>query len=159
MASTISHDVEVIRQGIYGKDVREAIADGIEKTGDIVANIQTNYSGVPSRVSALENTVIKKTEQTLTTAEKTQVRTNIGAKPTQTAVSNPTASGNATTFVDSITQNANGVISPTRKTIPNASSSAAGLMAAVDKTKLDGLIDLGLYVDDNGYICQSLPND
>ena len=64
---------------------------------------------------------------------------NIGAKAVQSAVSDPTASGTAVAFIDSISQNAQGVISPTKKTVQSASQSAAGLMSAADKTKLDGI--------------------
>ena len=64
---------------------------------------------------------------------------NIGAKPTQTAVADPTASGTAVAFIDSITQNANGVITPTKKTVRSASQSESGLMSAADKKKLDGI--------------------
>ncbi len=64
---------------------------------------------------------------------------NIGAKPTQTAVADPTASGTAVAFIDSITQNANGVITPTKKTVREASQSSSGLMSATDKAKLDGI--------------------
>lgn len=46
----------------------------------------------------------------------------------QTAVSNPTASGTATAFVSGISQNAQGVISPTRASVPTASTSVAGLV-------------------------------
>jgi len=64
---------------------------------------------------------------------------NIGAKPTQTAVADPTASGTAVAFIDSITQDANGVITPTKKTVRSASQSEIGLMSATDKAKLDGI--------------------
>lgn len=66
-------------------------------------------------------------------------------KTTQTAVVDPTASGNATSFIDSISQNANGEISATKKTIPAAAASVSGvggtngLMSAQDKEKLDGI--------------------
>ena len=49
-------------------------------------------------------------------------------KPVQTAVSDPTASTTAsTTFIDSISQNANGVIAATKKTLPTASTTVAGI--------------------------------
>ena len=49
-------------------------------------------------------------------------------KPVQTAVSDPTASTTtSTTFIDSISQNANGVITATKKTLPTASSTVAGI--------------------------------
>lgn len=57
-------------------------------------------------------------------------------KTTQTAVSDPTASGNALSFIDSISQNANGEISATKKTVYSAGSSQAGLMSAADYNKL-----------------------
>ena len=51
-----------------------------------------------------------------------------GYKPIQTAVSDPTASTTAsTTFIDTISQNANGVITATKKTLPTASSTVAGI--------------------------------
>ena len=49
-------------------------------------------------------------------------------KPVQTAVSDPTASTTAsTTFIDTISQNANGVIAATKKTLPTASTTVAGI--------------------------------
>lgn len=62
-----------------------------------------------------------------------------GKKNTQTAVSDPTASGTSVTFIATISQNAQGVITPTKKTVRSASQSQSGLMSAADKTKLDGL--------------------
>lgn len=51
-----------------------------------------------------------------------------GYKPVQTAVSDPTASATtSTTFIDTISQNANGVIAATKKTLPTASSTVAGI--------------------------------
>ena len=64
---------------------------------------------------------------------------NVGAKSTQSAVSDPTASGNATAFIATISQDVQGVITVTKKNVPSASQSAAGLMSSTDKTKLDGI--------------------
>ena len=47
-------------------------------------------------------------------------------KTTQTAVADPTASGNAVSFIDSISQNTNGEISVTKKTIPTVVASTSG---------------------------------
>ena len=55
-------------------------------------------------------------------------------KRTQTAVQDPTASGNSLTFIDSISQDAQGVITPTKKTVTTmvgASSSANGAAGLV----------------------------
>lgn len=62
-----------------------------------------------------------------------------GAKRIQTAINSPDASGNTTAFIDTISQNTNGVITATKKTIPAASTSTAGLLSAADKTKLDSV--------------------
>lgn len=70
-------------------------------------------------------------------------------KTKQTAVTDAdaTTSGNDTTFVDSVTQDANGEISVHKKTVPNVSTSTSGtggtngLMLATDKEKLDGLLE------------------
>lgn len=50
---------------------------------------------------------------------------NIGAKATQSAVSSPTASGTAAAFIDTISQNAQGVITATKKNVTPASIGAA----------------------------------
>lgn len=47
---------------------------------------------------------------------------------TSLAVSAPTANGNATAFIDSVSQAANGKITATKKTIPTATVSALGLV-------------------------------
>ena len=68
-------------------------------------------------------------------------------KTTQTAVSDPTASGTALAFIDTISQDANGEITVTKKTVANVSASSSGvggtngLMTAADKEKLDGLLE------------------
>lgn len=62
-----------------------------------------------------------------------------GYKTKQTAVTDPTASGKALSFIDSISQNANGEITVTKKTVDDASASAAGLMSSSDYSKLAAL--------------------
>lgn len=82
-----------------------------------------------------------------------------GKKDTQSPVADPAASGNAISFIATISQDAQGVITPTKKTVPSASTTAAGLMSAEDKTKLNGLDMLGFYIDNSGYICQRIGSD
>jgi hypothetical protein len=61
------------------------------------------------------------------------------------AVSDPTASGDALAFIDTIEQSSDGQINPTKKNIPNAVASSsgtggsAGLMTGADKEKLDSI--------------------
>ena len=50
-----------------------------------------------------------------------------GYKPIQTAVSSPSASSTATAFIDTISQNTNGVITATKKNLPTASTTVAGI--------------------------------
>lgn len=60
---------------------------------------------------------------------------------TNLETSAPTASGNAVAFIDSISQNYKGKITATKKNVSLASITAAGLMSAADKTKLDGITE------------------
>lgn len=68
-------------------------------------------------------------------------------KTTQTPVADPTADGTGIEFIDSISQNANGEITPHKKSVQMVSASTsgvggqAGLMAAADKEKLDLLLE------------------
>jgi hypothetical protein len=68
-----------------------------------------------------------------------------GYKPKQTAVTDPDASGSSYSFIASYSQDANGVSTVEKKTIPDVSPSksgvggAKGLMSASDKEKLDDL--------------------
>lgn len=73
------------------------------------------------------------------------------------ATGSPSASGTTTSFIDTISQAANGKITATKKTVPSATQSAAGLMSAADKTKLDGVASGATNVTDStvsgwGYI-------
>lgn len=72
-------------------------------------------------------------------------------KTVQTAVSDPTVPSSGTTdaleFIDSISQDTNGVITPTKKAVKVVSASSSGvggnngLMIAADKEKLDNLLE------------------
>ena len=71
----------------------------------------------------------------------------------QSAVSSPSASGTAIAFIDPISQNAQGVISATKKTVSSVTQTATGLMSASDKKKLDELATVattGKYSDLTG---------
>lgn len=84
-------------------------------------------------------------------------RTNLGVKATQTAVTDPTASGTSATFIATITQNAQGVITPTKKTVRSATASQSGLMSAADKKALDTLKASGIY--NSGYVYVNADGD
>ena len=90
---TIQQDVAQIRNAVYGREVREAIADGIEqsyaKSNSAATDVQsaikyTAQSLTPAQkaqarenIGASENAVLY-IEQTLTNTQKQQARTNIG---------------------------------------------------------------------------------
>lgn len=65
--------------------------------------------------------------------------TSASFKTVQSAVSDPTASGDAVSFIDTISQDKNGVITVTKKTVQSASSTQSGLMSAADFNKLAGI--------------------
>lgn len=76
-------------------------------------------------------------------------------KTKQTAVSDPTASGTSTSFIATASQDTNGVITVTKKSIPTAvatgeTGATNGLMTAADKKKLDG-IATGAEVNQNAF--------
>lgn len=69
----------------------------------------------------------------LTSAYGIVRRTELSAyKPTQSAVSSPSANGNTYQFIDTISQNANGVITATKKTVRSASTSQSGIVQLND---------------------------
>ena len=66
-------------------------------------------------------------------------RENLSVKALQNNVSSPIASGNSISYIDTISQNTQGVISATKKTIPEVTQSEFGLMIPDDKIKLDNI--------------------
>ena len=140
---------------ISNLDVASVGADGSyiktisESKGIITATKQT-FDTTISSDSTDNNTPTSKAVKDYVDSEISNLNTDLTTaingkqasgnyKTTQTAVSSPAASGNATAFIDTISQNANGVITVTKKNVPSATQSVAGLMSAADKTKLDGL--------------------
>lgn len=66
-----------------------------------------------------------------------------GKKDMQTAVTDPIASGTTDEFIAGITQDANGVITPVKKTVQDATTNQHGLMSAADKTRVDAAAPAG----------------
>ena len=60
----------------------------------------------------------------------------------------PTASGTTLSFIDSVSQAANGKITATKKTVSDATTAAHGLMSAADKVKLNGIAEGATNVTD-----------
>ena len=83
-------------------------------------------------------------EQAAASAQKAYTKSETDAlladkKDLQTAKASPSASGTSSSFIDSISQNEQGVITATKKTVQNATASQSGLMSAADKSKLNAL--------------------
>jgi len=82
-------------------------------------------------------------------------------KVKQTAVSSPTASGNTTSFIDTISQNANGDITATKKTIPDASTSVKGILQFTEantNAQLNALSTGSSDPQDNDYFISQYVN-
>ena len=136
--------VDSLNKSLVGED-GSYIKTISESKGIITATKQT-FDTTISSDSTDNNTPTSKAVKDYVDSEISNLNTDLTTaingkqasgnyKTTQTAVSSPAASGNATAFIDTISQNANGVITVTKKNVP----SVAGLMSAADKTKLDGL--------------------
>lgn len=103
------------------EDLKEAYDNTVHLDGDYVIGVKGN------------------SESSYRTGDVNLTPANIGAKAIQSTVNDPAASGTSVTFISNISQNTQGVISPTKRTVTSASQSAAGLMSSADKKKLDGI--------------------
>lgn len=111
-----------------------AISDGATTNPITIGSTETTV--------AAGNVVLYSSKEFVWTGSAWEELGNEGSyKVQQSAVSSPTASGNATAFIDTISQNTQGVITVTKKNVPSASTSAAGLMSTADKTKLDAITE------------------
>lgn len=73
-----------------------------------------------------------------------------GKKNTQNAVSDPSASGTSVTFIDSISQNAQGVILPTKKTVKTMAGASSGAAGATGLVPVPAAGDEGKYLKGDG---------
>ena len=130
LKSGLSQEVLVAHQDISGKANKVTVGTG---TGEATAG---NFFGIGSDGDLVDLGV-----------GPSDFQAAGSYKTTQSAVSDPTADGSGVEFIDSISQDANGVITPHKKTVQTVSASTsgvggqAGLMAAADKEKLDGLLE------------------
>ena len=130
----------------YDSTLRSAIAGDIfiaKNTGNVVfttnrAPIGT-LTGTLRIIDSIQGYVtIDKGGTSATTAAA--ARTNLGCKGLQTAVTSPTASGSASAFIDTITQNENGEITSTKKYvyaagIPMSSSDSTSVKQAMHNSE------------------------
>jgi hypothetical protein len=118
LKSGLSQDVVVAHQDISGKADKDA--DAVDGN---IAEFDANGNPVDSGHALSEY------------------------KTKQTAVNDPTAEGTGLTFIATASQDANGEMTLTKKTVANVSASSSGaggsngLMLATDKEKLDNLLE------------------
>ena len=129
--SLSSHD----HSGVY-KPIQTAVSDPTASTTTSTTFIDTINQDTNGVITATKKTLptaststegIIKIGTTASTAAAGN-HTHSGYKTTQTAISDPTASSDTSnTFIDTISQDTNGVITATKKTLPTASDTVAGM--------------------------------
>lgn len=116
-----------------------------EKIGNTDVNLSQYVNTLSGTANSGVVTNISKSGNTLT----------VTSASLETAA--PTASGTTLSFIDSVSQAANGKITATKKTVSDATTTAHGLMSAADKVKLNGIAEGATNVTDTtvsgwGYI-------
>lgn len=107
-----------------------------EKIGNTDVNLSEYINTLSGTANSGVVTNISKSGNTLT----------VTSASLETAA--PAASGTAFSFIDSVSQAANGKITATKKTVSDATTTAHGLMSADDKTKLEGIAEGATKVTD-----------
>ena len=116
-----------------------------EKIGNTDVNLSQYINTLSGTANSGVVTNISKSGNTLT----------VTSASLETAA--PVASGTTLSFIDSVSQAANGKITATKKTVSDATTTAHGLMSAADKGKLNGIAEGATNVTDTtvsgwGYI-------
>lgn len=128
LKSGLDQDVLVAHQDISGKANKVTVGTG---AGEATAG---NFFGIGSNGDLVDSGY-----------KAADFQAAGSYKTTQTAVTDPTADGNAAAFIDSISQDANGEITVTKKNVQVVSASTSGvggnngLMTAAQAEKLAGL--------------------
>lgn len=111
----------------YTDDVASAVSAATQGKQDALSTNQMMAvnSGITSHMLIMMSERLDSIEGSLDT---NNFKTN------QTAVVDPTANGNATSFIATIEQDENGKITATKKTIPNATTNIAGIVRLSSET-------------------------
>lgn len=135
--STVSNAVAALDAEVTSTDgtnvqVKVTQADGVITAVNITTDNTANATDVQNLTSGKADKVDNATAGNFAGLDSAGNLVDSGSKASdfktvQSAVSDPTASGTATAFISSISQDANGVISSSKATIPTASTSAAGI--------------------------------
>lgn len=111
----------------YTDDVASAVSAATQGKQDALSPVQMKAvnSGITAGILITISDRLNSIEDSLDT---NNFKTN------QTAVVDPTADGNATSFIATIEQDENGKITATKKTIPNATTNTAGIVQLSSET-------------------------
>ena len=99
-------------------------------------DIETEKVNLSGYVNALSGTANSGVVTNITKSGSTITVTSASL-----AVNAPVTSGTALSFIDSVSQAANGKITASKKTVSDATQTSHGLMSGADKTKLDGIAE------------------
>ena len=128
-----------------------------ELTENLWKRCKALVSPLENRVTNIEQAgyITQETDPTVPSWAKastkpTYTASDVGAKAVQTAVSDPSASGTSVTFIDSISQNAQGVISPSKKTVKTMTGATSGAAGAAGLVPQPAAGDDGKYLKGDG---------
>lgn len=142
-SGTFSHaeGTNCIASGIYGSHAEGDHTEAKGTTQHVQGqyNVVDNSSTYADIIGNGDSTTRKNIEATTWTGDKRLKGTmyvncnddstgGTEVKTKQTAVSDPTASGTGITFIDTISQNTNGVITPHKRTVRSATTSQTGVV-------------------------------
>ena len=123
-------------KAINGKELAEqtlmGVASEIKREGYVSA---AAFNDVVARLVALEKAMAEQNlgERTADSLDSQSLKVGgTDVKTKQAAKGNPTESGSAISFVDSVTQNENGEITATRKSVRTATTSQTGVVQLTD---------------------------
>lgn len=130
--SEIDVDVEMSASGVKKFTIKLANA---VKT--VIGNIQGTISSIVETVSTKADKVQGATAGNLASLDANGNLANSGKKAAdfktkQTAITDPTADGTGLSFIDSVTQNANGEITPHKKTVQDGTTAQKGVVQLQD---------------------------
>lgn len=105
------------------------------KVGDTNRPVYFTANGVPSQISyTIGRNVAAGEDVTAYTAGDSIDITSHVVKVSMTAYESPTASGNTISFIDTVSQEADGTISATKKTVRSASTSQSGVVTTGEQS-------------------------
>ena len=122
-------------------------AEGHITSATAVTKSDITYLGIPGSDTTYEFDGVYNASSNKAATVKTVTDATSVKKDLQSAVEDPSPESNASSisFISNITQNTQGVITPTKKVVQSASSVQAGLMSASDKMKLDGIAGINIF--------------